>query len=233
MGSQSELPPLWQSWDSCRVFSATECSIKNSRTLDVKAVTLENAVNQASILAFCQDRQVSERALFELAWCIAVGAYAGVEDVCIGVRTSDGQNLLRCRLDPQQSTGSHLSSMDEIALASNSNEEDLADLVNSTGLFDTILSIGDSGSGSAANGAGLNGVRDVQSSVSRSCFLGWGCSLNSSGKGLYECELPRGSSEFESRKNRDPLSIQHSERLVGYSSSEAFFEVYHRGYYAC
>lgn len=136
--------------------------------LRVKTATLKNAVNRASILAFCQDRQVSEMSLLKLAWCIAVGTYAAVEDVCIGVRTSRDQNLLRCRLDPQKTAESLLSSMEEITLETNSNEGELANFANSTGLFDTTLSIGNSNSNLATNGMSVNGVH---SSVSRSCPL--------------------------------------------------------------
>ena len=165
MSSQAEPQPPWQGRDSCRVFSAKECSITDPSPLTVKIAILENAFNRASILAFCQDCQVSEMSLFKLVWCVAVGTYAGVEDICIGVRTSRDQNMLRCRFDPQKTAESLLSSMEEITLETNSNKGELANFANSSGLFDTTLSIGNINSNLATNGMS---VSCVHSSVSRS-----------------------------------------------------------------
>jgi hypothetical protein len=175
MGSQVELPPPWESWDSCHVFAAKDHGTVTSGPLSVESATLEHAIDQASVLAFCQDRQVSEMTLLKLAWCIVVGAYAGAEDICIGVRARRGQKMLRCRLDPQQTAGSLLSSMEEVTLASKDGKGELADLASSTGLFDVVLSIVNGDSALAAEGTVDNGAH---SSVSRLFLLSWTCSLN-------------------------------------------------------
>lgn len=146
-----------------------------SGPLSVESVTLEGVIDQASVLAFCQDRQVSEMTLLKLAWCIVVGTYAGAEDICIGVTTRRGQIVLRCRLNSQQTAGSLLSSMEEVFLASEDGKEELADLASSTGLFDTVLSIVNRDAAQVAEGAVVNGTH---SSVSRLSLLSWTCSLN-------------------------------------------------------
>jgi hypothetical protein len=186
MGSQVEPPPLWESWDSCHVFGAKDQGTVTSGPLSVELVTLEHAINQASVLAFCQDRQVSETTLLKLAWCIVVGAYAGAEDICIGVRARRGQNVLRCRLDPQQTAGSLLSSMEEIVLESEDGKMELPDLASSTGLFDTVLSIVNGESALGAEGTVINGAHP---SVSRLSLLSWTCSLNEHA-GLHHKRYP-------------------------------------------
>ncbi|KAI9737590.1 MAG: hypothetical protein M1818_005594 [Claussenomyces sp. TS43310] len=154
MGSHVEPTSSWESWDSCHVFGAVDKGTAPSARLSVESVTLEHAIDQASVLAFCQERQVSEMNLLKLAWCMVVGAYAGAEDVCIGVKARPGQNVLRCRLDPRQTAASLLSSMEEVILSS---KGELADLASSTGLFDTVLSIVNGGSPLAAEGTVVNG----------------------------------------------------------------------------
>ncbi len=175
MGSQVEPPPPWESWDSCHVFGAKDQGTVTSGPLSVESVALEHAIDQASVLSFCQDRQVSEMTLLKLAWCIVVGAYAGAEDICIGVRARRGQNVLRCRLNPQQTAGSLLSSMEEVSLASEDGKGELAELASSTGLFDTVLSIVNRDLALAAEGTVVNGTH---SSVSRLSLLPLTCSLN-------------------------------------------------------
>lgn len=186
MGSQVEPPPPWESWDSCHVFGAKDQGTGACGPLSVESVTFEHAIDQASVLAFCQDRQVSEMTVLKLAWCIVVGAYAGAEDICIGVRAHRGQNVLRCRLDPRQTAGSLLSSMEEIVLESEEGKRELADLASSSGLFDTVLSIMNRDSALGVERAVVNGTR---STVSRFSLLTWTCSLNQC-EGLHHKRYP-------------------------------------------
>jgi hypothetical protein len=167
MVSQVE-PPLWDSWDSCQIFGAKDHSTTASNPLSVKSVTLEHVTDQAAVLAFCQARQVSETALWKLAWCMVIGIYAGAEDVCIGITARGSQTLLRCQLNPQQTAGRLLSSMEEVFLVSKDGKEGLADMASSTGLFDTVLSIVNEAPARVTEGMGVNGTH---SSVSRLSIL--------------------------------------------------------------
>lgn len=186
MGSQVEPPPPWESWDSCLVFGDKTKGTVTTGDLGVESVRLEHAIDQASVLAFCQDRQVSEMTLLKLAWCIVVGAYAGAEDICVGVRARRGQSLLRGRLDPQQTAGSLLSSMEEVILASEDGMGELANLARSTGLFDTVLSIVNGSSALVMEGTVVNGANSNVSFLSRPS---WTYSLNGH-KGLYHKRCP-------------------------------------------
>ncbi|KAI1873256.1 uncharacterized protein JN550_003509 [Neoarthrinium moseri] len=157
MGSQVDPSPSWENWDSCHVFTAKEYSSKSSGGKNFETIIVDESIDYEVVLAFCQDRQVSEMSLFKLAWGIVVGTYAGVEDVCFGIKTSRGQSILRCRLDAKQTTGSLLSSMEEVSLVVDGEKHGLSALASSTGLFDTILSIQDHSSTMVTDAIQTNG----------------------------------------------------------------------------
>ncbi|PHH65679.1 hypothetical protein CDD81_1765 [Ophiocordyceps australis] len=131
MSSSGTKTPPWQGWDSCCVLSAKENGLKNSSPLVSK---LQDAFDAQSLLKFCRDNKVSREAVLELAWCILVGAYTGLEDVCAGVVVNGTEKVVRCRLDAQQSARRHVLTLEEVDLEARC----MLDVV-SGGLLDTIL----------------------------------------------------------------------------------------------
>lgn len=146
MGSKRKAEDPWQSWDSCHVLGARERSAiaRDDGSKTTTTTTLDNTYPHALLSAFAQDRQVPLGSVLKLAWCIAAGAYAGVQDVCVGVRSRHGQSLVRCQLDSARTVGHHLSSLEEVLLVGDEERrrESLEKLATSSGLFDSILSIG-------------------------------------------------------------------------------------------
>lgn len=72
---------------------------------------------------------------------MVVGAYVGTEDVCTAVCMKDNEKLLRCRLDPQESTASILSSLEEVLMTNSAPDTVSGDVRQPTELLDTALSI--------------------------------------------------------------------------------------------
>ncbi|KAM5478013.1 NRPS cluster protein [Microsporum canis] len=163
--ASEEVSPPWGAWDSCHIFSAKESRLAAALPADVQTVTIQDVVDRDILSAFNQAHKISEGIVVKLACCFAVGSYVGVENVCIGVETDGLRSLLRCQLDSQQTVTGLLQSIEEIELPVGGYGQNLVDLVASTGLFDTILSIRGLDSGVAVTGKG-NEYIDVGSSHS-------------------------------------------------------------------
>lgn len=146
-----EATPVWKTWDSCCIFSAKETRLAASLLADFQRVTIKDAIDIGALIEFSSSHQIPVGIIVKLACCSAVGGYAGVEDVCIGVETGGTNSLLRCHLDSQQAFSCHSQLIEEIELPIiDDSSPNLLDLAGSTGLFDTILSIRDPDSGATA-----------------------------------------------------------------------------------
>lgn len=133
---QTEEQPPWATWDACRVLTAKEDSLAPAH-----AATIQLSVHEETISNFCQFQNVTRAAIIKLACCIAIGAYAGVEDACLGVRADGAQSVLCCHLDPEQSVARLFEQLQEVDLTDLGFFGSLVDLLDSAGLFDTILVI--------------------------------------------------------------------------------------------
>jgi hypothetical protein len=66
--------------------------------------TVKLDVNDGAFLEFCSRHQLTPHSVFQTAWAIVIGHYAGVEDICFAYSTNSGEpsdlkadNLLVCR----------------------------------------------------------------------------------------------------------------------------------------
>ncbi|GAB0133979.1 nrps [Epichloe bromicola] len=143
MGSvPNEEQPPWATWDACRVLNKKE----NGSALG-QAATTQFSVDKVSLSNFCQSQRATESTVVKLACCIAVGAYAGVGEACVGSRADGVQSVLRCHLDPDQTVARLLQEFQEIDLTAVRSSRNLLDLIDSAGLFDVILAIHGQSSG--------------------------------------------------------------------------------------
>lgn len=158
--ASKEATSVWKTWDSCCILSAKESRLVASLLADFQTVTIKDALDINALVEFSRSHQVPGGIIVKLACCSAVGGYAGVEDVCIGVEIGGTSNLLRCHLDNQQTFSSLSQLIEEIEIPiTGDSSPNLLDLAGSTGLFDTILSIRDSDSGAnAETGKGIDHV---------------------------------------------------------------------------
>jgi hypothetical protein len=86
--------------------------------------TVKLDVNSLAIQEFCSQQQVTLCSLFQTAWAIVIGCYAGVEDVSFGYSTDDemssadgkSENILICRT---QITAKHLLSQTMVDMMRN------------------------------------------------------------------------------------------------------------------
>ncbi|PHH71894.1 hypothetical protein CDD82_6285 [Ophiocordyceps australis] len=149
MPSSSTKPLAWQGWDSCCVLSAKDSKL---------ASTVQDGFDAQCLAEFCGENKVSQAAVLQLAWCVVVGAYAGLEAVCAGVVVDGAEKVVRCRLDPQQSARHHLSALEVVDLE----ERSMVDVV-SGGLLDTVLVIDARDAGTKWSLPGLKqGQQDIR-----------------------------------------------------------------------
>ncbi|EFR01297.1 enniatin synthetase [Nannizzia gypsea CBS 118893] len=167
--ASEEATPGWKTWDSCCIFGAKESRLAASLPADFQTLTIEKAIDSDSLVEFSRSHQVSEGIIVKLACCSAVGSYAGVEDVCIGVETDGTSSLLRCRLGSQQTFSGLSQAIEEIELPIvGDSSQNLLNLAGSTGLFDTILSVRGSASGAAEASKEVDDVHSCYSPCQKS-----------------------------------------------------------------